>query len=170
MSYTIPTAEEYLAERGVDLGPAQDFAVSTTVLDFDNEELLAIAEDHGTVVDTDPDKGVMGFVDFSEQGFLDFCHDLITEARRTDEVGPPTLIETHMDYIMAVGAFNPLAKVLRSTYKGQEWPKDDKYVQAFDALFAAILDFERRCPHFAGPAAQMAGLVRLSDKEYGDGA
>jgi hypothetical protein len=169
MSHTIPTVEGYLAERGVvEVAAEPVLAVSTT--DFDDDELLDIASDHGTVVETDPYDGILGFVDFSEQGFYDFCRDLITEVRRKDDVGPPSVIHTHMDYIMAVGAFNPLAKVLRATYQGREWPKDDRYVQAFDVLFQAILDFERRNPHFAGPAAQIAGLIRLSDREYDNGS
>jgi hypothetical protein len=154
--------------RGYRLGNVQSEApaLALSSSDFDNDELLDLAEDHGTVVDTDPEDGVLGFVTFSEQGFIDFCHDLIKQVRRADEIEPPSVIHTHMDYIMALGAFSPLSRALRNTYGNREWPKDDRYVQAFDALFAAILSFERLHPHFTGPATQIAGLLRLSDKDY----
>jgi hypothetical protein len=162
----ITSLEEDMERRGYALGSSKEPASTPDAFGFSDEDLLDLAEDYGTVVDTDPDAGILGFVTFGEGEFIDFCRKLVRQGQNVDSAGPTVMIQNHMDYVMAVGAFNPLAKMLRQTYKGQEWPKTDKYVQAFDQLFSAILDFERRNPHFSGPAAQMAGLIRLSDKSY----
>jgi hypothetical protein len=111
--------------------------------DFEDTDLLEIADDFGHVVGCVPEESQPGFADFSLSGFLEYSRNLIALARTTQPPPPKPGISNDLELNVARATGEALAIELDRVYNGNQWSARDPYVMNYVELLSAIRNYER---------------------------
>lgn len=117
---------------------------TATAVGFNEEDFIDLGEGFATIVQPDPRSGVMGFVSFSYDEFIDYSKALVIDVRN-DMLEDATRVNNDTDVLIAKAVITALNHQLYMQYGALEfeWPTDDQYVALYQSLDRSVRDYER---------------------------